>query len=304
MQTAFHHEDVPPQNWLDELHGFNIPRSWDVQLEDKQRSNLAKRAQDQLNAWRVSIRDQMKKIDGRYDTSNKDSLEKILLPYQTLDNLGNDLHAQIRDLREKIKGGRAIPQGFEFGTRIFGDMETKRWQLGDREDEQRWRDFMSIERRYQTLGKEYKAQSRGYDNAKQRVSESQDDLEILNAIYKQRRGFLQIGVRLFIVMLTIVFCLIVGALALFVDFPDGARINNEILSAIMLIMAVIGAIAAVMLARRRRETIAVLETDIEDMTEALKTLNQETLRQRQYLLPTQQTLKEVRANYQVLKETF
>lgn len=303
MQDAFHHQDVPPQNWLDELHSFNILRAWDIQIDNRQRSNLAQRAQDQLNRWRVSLRDQIKKIEGRYDASNRDAMVKMLKPYQMLDTLGNDLHTQLRGLVDMVKAGRAIPQGFEFGTRIFGNLATKRWYLGEREDEQRWRDFMTIERRYQSLGNEYKVQSRGYENAKKRVDEGQEDLEILDTNYKQRTGFLQIGLRLFIVILTVIFCLTLGAVTLLLEMPTIA-IANEIFAAIMLILSVIGAIIAVILARRRREAIAILETDIAEMQGMLDSHKKEAQRQRQYLLPTQQTLKEVRADYHLLKETF
>ena len=166
MQNAFHHEDVPPQNWLDELHSFNIPAAWDIQISDAQRRNLANRAQEQLNGWRVALREQVKKIEARYDASNRDIMKKMLAPYRMLDELGTDLHTQLRDLMDRVKNGRAIPQQFEFGSRIFGDLETERWKLGERPDEQRWRDFITVERRYMSLTKEFKTQSRGYDNAK------------------------------------------------------------------------------------------------------------------------------------------
>ncbi len=275
MQNAFHHEDVPPQNWLDELHSFNIPAAWDIQISDAQRRNLANRAQEQLNDWRVALREQVKKIEARYDASNRDVMKKMLTPYRMLDELGTDLHTQLRDLMDRVKNGRAIPQQFEFGSRIFGDLETERWKLGERPDEQRWRDFMTVERRYMSLTKEFKTQSRGYDNAKKGVTEAQADLEKLTASYQKKKGFLQIGLRLFIVILTTVFCLVLGAAFLLIELPPVA-IANEIFAGIMLIFAVIAAIAAIMIARR----------------------------QRQYLLPTRETIKEVQAEYQAMRKTF
>ena len=304
MQTGFHHEDVPPQLWLDELHEFNIPHVWDVQLNKTQRENLSKRALDQLKNWRSSLRDQMKKIEGRYDSSNQERMAQIIAPYKLLDQLGHDLNANLRDLQSRVSSGRAVPQGFEIGERIFGDFKSKRWHLGSREDERLWEDFLATESRYWSMGKEYKRQATGLKNASQRVQEQQADLEKLVADYKKRSGFMQLGLRLFIVLLVVIFCLALGISAFTVGLPIEGRITNTMFAGIMLGLSVVGAIVAIVLARRRRASVAVLKEDIIAMRATLKELKQEARRQKQLFFPTQETFKQVQADYKVLKAAF
>jgi hypothetical protein len=304
VATGFHYEDVPPQNWLDELQSFNVQGVWDIQLDNVQRSNLTTRAQDRLKDWRLALREQMKKIEGRYDSSNQDAKQRMLAPYQLLDNLGNDLNKQLKDLDERLKSGRAIPEGVDFGTRIFGDIATKRWYLGERPDEQRWAEFISVERRYMSLAKEYHAQSRGYENAKQRMQECKSDLAKLNALFKQRKGLTQNGVRLIIVITVVILCLLIGFVALFMEVSVGAAVAIEVLAAIMFIFAVIAAIIAFQLARRRRQSVGVIQADIIAMQQTLKQVQQEGKKQKQNLLPTRETFKEVRADYEALKASF
>lgn len=304
MQTGFHHEDVPPQLWLDELHEFNIPHVWDVQLNKTQRENLSKRALDQLKNWRTSLRDQMKKIEGRYDSSNQERMAQIIAPYKLLDQLGHDLNANLRDLQSRVSSGRAVPQGFEIGERIFGDFKSKRWHLGSREDERLWEDFLATESRYWSMGKEYKRQATGLKNASQRVQEQQADLEKLVADYKKRSGFMQLGLRLFIVLLVVIFCLALGISAFTVGLPIEGRITNTMFAGIMLGLSVVGAIVAIVLARRRRASVAVLKQDIIAMRATLKELKQEARRQKQLFFPTQETFKQVQADYKVLKAAF
>ncbi|MEO1287305.1 MAG: hypothetical protein AAFV93_06020 [Chloroflexota bacterium] len=300
----FHHDDVPPQQWLDELHSFNIPRAWDVQISTQQRINLAERSIVQLKQWRLGLSDQMKKIGKRYNANERDKKDQMLAPYKLLDSLGLDLYKQLQDLDSRVKAGRAVPTGFGIDEHIFGDLQTKRWHIGTQEDEYRWRDFLAVEQRYQSLRHEYKNQSRGYENAKQRVSETKAEVDTLNQQLRVRRGFSQIGIRLLIVMTVILLCLLLGISALVVPLPVTIALGQNVFAGVMLILALIGAIIAYQLARRRRFAIAQLEQDVVDMEIMLDDLTKEAKRQRQYILPTRRTLKEVKGDYEVLKATF
>lgn len=304
MATGFHYEDVPPQNWLDELHSLNIPRAWDVQINNTQRQNLIRRGKEQLKSWQISLREQIKKIRNRYDASNRDTMEQMLQPYQLLDNLGTDLHSQLGELEQEVKAGKAIPEGFEFGSRIFGDLQTKRWQLGERDDEGRWQDFLKVERRYRSIESEYEEQSQVYKNTKQLAQETQDELKILTKKYDRETGLSHIGLRLLIVVSLAWFTLVLAFVAMMVDAPLGARFANEVVAAIMMILAVVSSIAAVILARRRRQAINTLGEDVSQLQNRVRKLRQKTKHEKQHLLPTRQTLKEVYKDYKVLKSTF
>ncbi|MGJ3238758.1 MAG: hypothetical protein ACFE0Q_08645 [Anaerolineae bacterium] len=304
MSTGFHHNDQPPQVWLDELHSFNIPYVWDIQLDKTRRSNLITRAQAQLKQWRLNLREQVKTIESRYDTSNQLTMERMREPYRLLETLGKDLDQQMSVLEKTIESGRAIPKGVTFGTVIFGDLKSKRWQLGEHDDERRWRDFLRVERRYQSLMQEYRQQKRGYDNTKQRYEEYQQEVTQTTARYQRERGTVLIGFRVAIVLALVVLCLIFGAVALLGGTALDAPLSNESIGAIMLILAVVGAIMAFVLARRRRQTIADLQVEIVRMQSTLQALKHDAQEQRRLILPTRQTLKEVRADYQALKATF
>jgi|GEM_PF-4018009 len=304
MATAFHYEDVPPQNWLDELHGFNIPRVWDVRNNDAQRQNLIIRSKENLKSWQIALREQMDKIEARYDASNRDAMEQILEPFRMLDNLGKDLFTSLRDLEQRLKAGRAVPEGFEFGTRIFGDLQTKRWQLGERDDESRWQDFMKIERRYRSLEQEYEEQARLYNNSKQLAVETNSELKELTRKYDRETGFTHIGIRLLIVVSISWFTLLLAFLAEAIEFPLGGRFTNDIFAGIMMVLAVVSAITAVILARRRRQAINTLQVEVANLQNRVRKLRQKTKHEKKNLMPTRQTLKEVHKDYQVLKSTF
>lgn len=304
MDVGFHYEDVPPQQWLDELHRFDIPGLFDIQLNNTQRTNLTARAKDQLQNWRNGLRDQIKKIEGRYDKDKQAAKERTLAPYLLLEQLGNDLNNRVRDLEKRIAAGRAVPQRFEFGTIIFGDMATKRWHLGHREDEKRWDDFMATERRFKSMTEEYRRQSQGLKNANQRVREYQEELRAIVDQYKLQNGCLYLGIKLITVLLLAALGLLVGAVAFFADFQLVPTLSNQAFGGTMLVISVIAAITAVIFARRRRARIAALKADIVSMRATLKELKDEALRHKKLFYPTQQTYKEVRQDYKILNETF
>ncbi|GAB5490569.1 MAG: hypothetical protein Phog2KO_07840 [Phototrophicaceae bacterium] len=302
--TGFHYEDVPPQIWLDELHEFNIPRIWNIELDKTQRTNLSNRALDTLKQWRLNLRDQMKKIESRYDSSNRDKMKQMLAPYKLLDTLGADLNSQLRDLQSRLSSGRAIPQGFEIGERIFGDVATQRWHLGDFEDEALWDDFMATESRYKSIRREYKRQGMGLKNARQRVKEQQSELATLEADYKARSGFLQIGLRLFIVMIVVLLCLAIGIGAIVSGLPFESNASDTAIGAIFLVISVVGAMIAIVLMRRRRQSILLLEEEVVMMRTTLQSSKQEARRQKQLFFPTEDTFKQVQQDYAVLKKAF
>lgn len=302
--TGFHYEDVPPQIWLDELHEFNIPRIWNIELDKTQRTNLSNRALDTLKQWRLNLRDQMKKIESRYDSSNRDKMKQMIAPYKLLDTLGADLNSQLRDLQSRLSSGRAIPQGFEIGERIFGDVATQRWNLGDFEDEALWDDFMATESRYKSIRREYKRQGMGLKNARQRVKEQQSELATLEADYKARSGFLQIGLRLFIVMIVVLLCLAIGIGAIVSGLPFESNASDTAIGAIFLVISVVGAMIAIVLMRRRRQSILLLEEEVAMMRTTLQSSKQEARRQKQLFFPTEDTFKQVQQDYAVLKKAF
>lgn len=304
MALEFHYGDTMPQVWLDELHGFNIPNLWDPNLRAQQRENLMQRAQQELKKWRVALRDQIDTIKMRYGDENKDELRLMIEPYRMLDSLGNDLSKQMRDLASKMKAGRALPVGFAIGALIFGSLDTGRWHLGDLEEQNLWKEFESVERRYLNIKAEYDQQSGDYKMTAGRVKEHQTDIKKLNNEYKARTGFMQLGLRLFIIFIVAGISLILGIMAFTMKPFQGGVVSNEAFGGIMLILGLVGVMIAIVLSRRRRERIKELREEILTLKRDAKTLNQEAKRLKKGLYPTHQTFKEISIQYKELRAAF
>jgi hypothetical protein len=305
MITGFHFEDRPPQLWLDELYNFQVPRIWDVKLNDTQRSNLIIRAKQQLKDWRIALRDQIKKIEARYTKDQLQESRLMVAPYRKLDDLAIELIDAIADLESKLAANRPIPEGFELGERIFGSLPTGRWFFGSLKDSKRWEEFEKLERRYKGLHQEYQNMGQEMKVAFARVKDQQQELGKVSKRYKKLTGFLQLGLRLFIVILAVIFCLVVGGLVFGLQEPliEGG-ISNQAFGGIMLILGVIGVMIAIVLARRRRRAIVLLEEDISTMKQGLERSKKEALRQKRLFYPTQQTYQEISREYKTMRQTF
>jgi hypothetical protein len=305
MTMGFHYEDRPPQLWLDELYNFQVPRLWDVKLNASQRNNLATRAKQQLKDWRLAMRDQIRKIEARYSKEQLKESRLMVAPYRKLDDLATELIDAIADLETKLAAGRPVPQGFEIGEKIFGSLPTGRWFFGSLKDAKRWEEFEKLERRYYGLQEEYQNMGLEMKEAFARVKDEQNELSKTGKRYKRLKGFFQLGLRLFIVILAVVFCLLVGGFVF--NHPEPlieGGISNQAFAGVMLILGVIGSIIAIVLARRRRRAISDLQDDISTMRQNLERSKKEALRQKKLFYPTQQTFKEVSREYKKMWQTF
>jgi hypothetical protein len=305
MTMEFHYEDRPPQVWLDELYNFQVPRLWDIKLNATQRANLTIRAKQQLKDWRLALRDQIRKIEARYSKDQLQESRLMIAPYRKLDDLAIELIDAIADLDKKLAADRPIPEGFELGERIFGSLPTGRWFFGSLRDAKRWEEFEKLERRYMGLNREYKNMGQEMKVAFARVKDEQQELSKASKRYKKLTGFLQLGLRLFIVILAVVFSMLVGGLVFSLQKPliDGG-ISNQAFGGVMLILGVIGVMIAIILSRRRRRAIAMLEEDISIMKQSLDRAKKEAMRQKKLFYPTQQTYKEISREYKTMRQTF
>ena len=302
---GFHYDDRPPQHWLDELYNFQVPRLWDIKLNETQRNNLTVRAKQQLKDWRLALRDQFKKIETRYGKEQLDEKRLMLAPYNKLDDLAVELVDAINDLEKKLAANRPIPESFTIGDRIFGSLPSGRWYFGSLKDAKRYEEFEKLERRYLGLGREYQNLGQELKVALARVKDEQNELSKATTRHKKLTGFLQIGLRLFSVLLVVIFCLVLGA---FVFVHEGqilpGGISDDAFGGTMLLLGLIAAMVGIVLARRRRRAIAVLEEDIATMKQNLGRAKKEALRQKKLFFPTEQTFKEVRREYAQMKQSF
>jgi hypothetical protein len=137
------------------------------------------------------------------------------------------------------------------------------------------------------------------------VKDEQNELGKATKRYKRLTGFLQLGLRLLIVMIVVVFSLVLGG---FVFVHEGqilqGGISNQAFGGTMLLIGLIGAMIAIVLARRRRRAIAALEEDIKIMKQNLGRTKKEALRQKKLFFPTETTFKEISREYKKMKASF
>jgi hypothetical protein len=103
----------------------------------------------------------------------------------------------------------------------------------------------------------------------------------------------------------VIFCLVLGGFVFVHNAPilEGG-ISNQAFGLTMMILGLIGAIVGIVLARRRRRAIAILEEDIATRKQNLARLKKEALRQKKLFYPTQQTYKEIGREYKQMKASF
>lgn len=306
MSLEFHYEDRPPQQWLDELYNMQIPRLWDIKLNDTQRGNLMTRAKQQIKDWRAALREQIKKIEARYPQKEQSEEKRLMTaPYQKLDALCVEIIDALADLEVKLAAKRPIPEGFELGDRIFGSLDTGRWYFGGLRDLKRYEEFEKLERRYLGLRREYGNLGQEVKVAYDRANDQQRELKKTQKQYRQLKGFWQLGLRVLIVIIVVVFSLVLGGFVFVYDkrlLEDG--MSNQTFGIVMMLIGVIGAVVAIVLARRRRRAIANLEEDINTMKASLTRLKKEALRQKKLFYPTETTFKEISIEYKKMKQTF
>lgn len=304
MALEFHFEDRLPQDWLNDFRAIGIDRLWDPQLRPTQRENLLERAKQDLKVWRLGLRDQMETIKMRYGDDNKQELSLMLSPYNKLEDLGTNLNNAMKDLESKMKSGRALPLGVTTKEYIFGSLQTGRWYFGDLDEMRLYDEFENVERRYFSIKAEYDEQSSEYKMTAGRVRDHQADIRKLTKEYNARKGFLQLGLRLFVVSLVSILSLALGVLGFTMKPYDGMVMSNEAFGGIMLIIGLVGFMIAIVLTRRRRRRVNVLREEILSLKSDEKTLRREAQRLKKGLLPTHHTYKAISKQYKEYRTAF
>ncbi|MDQ7025236.1 MAG: hypothetical protein Q9P01_12735 [Anaerolineae bacterium] len=304
MALEFHFTDTPPQGYLDELHSLDVPKLYDPLLSKQQRGNLMVLIKKRLNDWHKKIRTQLKAIEGRYDSSNRDKARLIAAPYKTLEDLGNDLSTAVIELERSMRAGRVVPQGFSFGTHIFGELQRGEWHLGDSDDVYLWEDYTTLRRRMEAVGSEYKPLLENVKVSKARVKQQQNDIKAMMASYKRRKSPLNIIIRLLPVLLVVIFTLTMALYTLGSDEALAEALSNQAIGSILLLVATVAAILMIVLVRRRTRHLKELKENITQGKHFLQDLKGAYKQARIDYYPTDKLYKELRAEYKILKASF
>jgi hypothetical protein len=304
MTIDFHFTDTPPQVYLDELHSIDVPKLYDPLLSKQQRGNLMVLIRKRLNDWQKKVQTQIQSINGRYDSNNRDKATLLMAPYQTLSNLGKDLDKAINDLEKGMRAGRVVPPGFSFGKQIFGDLERGEWHLGDPQDAKRWGNYLSLRRRMETVGTEYKPLVQNVKIAQARVKQQESDLRQMTKEYNRRRSPLDIILRLFPVLVVTIIALVADWYAFRTPEPLNDAMSNQMIGGTLLVVGTVGAILMIILVRRRSQRIRELQENLHHSKRFLKELKSAFKQARLDYYPTDKLYKELQREYKQLKATF
>jgi uncharacterized membrane-anchored protein YhcB (DUF1043 family) len=304
MTIDFHFTDTPPQVYLDELHSIDVPKLYDPLLSKQQRGNLMVLIRKRLGDWQKKVQTQLQSINGRYDSNNRDKATLLMAPYQTLSNLGKDLDKAITELEKGMRAGRVVPPGFSFGKQIFGDLERGEWHLGESEDAKRWGNYLSLRRRMETIGAEYKPLVQHVKIAQARVKQQENDLRQMTKEYNRRRSPLDIILRVLPVLIVTIIALVAGWYAFRAPEPLNDAMSNQAVGGILLVVGTVGAILMVVLERRRTRHLRELQENLTGSKRFLKDLKVAFKQARLDYYPTDKLYKELQTEYKRLKATF
>lgn len=303
MEFEFY-DDTPAQNFLDDLHAIDVPKLFDPDLTKEQRVNLIKLKKGQLSEWQAGLTAQLREIHGRYDADQATEQRLALAPYKTLDNLGKELTKAIKRLEDAVKRGRMLPQGFGFGTLIFGEPEWGEWHLGEREEADAFEEMVSIKTRMDMVDEEYMPMVKSLKLSQGRIKELKRDLAGWMREYKQRKRPLYIGGRIFVRFGFAIAFVVMGWLLFSAEAADGAAFTNRVVGGALLVLGVTLLMMSVVLLRRNRRQVAELEEDIKNGRRRLKQLQQEFKGLRVDYYPTNQLRQELAHDYKALRVNF
>jgi hypothetical protein len=303
MSSQFHHSDTPPQVYLDQLHEMNIPRLYDPGLNESQRSNLLTLSRKRLSDWQTRIVDQTKNVELRYKHI-PDHARLYAAPYKKLAALGNDLTRALGDLERTVRAGKAVPRGFEFGTKIYGTFDTGEWRLGDAKDAKRWEQMEAIRRRLDLVHNDFEPMKRDMDLALRRAKETKQELKKLHKRHRILRSKFPFLGMLVLVIVIVVGTLLGGITILNGSIDIGSGNLTPIFGASMLMVSVVAAVLSFSMVRRRRLEAAHVQLSIADAIEDYRSHKVEAREIRLQLYPVAKLAKQLTKEYKDLRQTF
>jgi len=305
VSTTHFHTNKPAQEFLDELHNVNVPVVFDPHISKEQRQNLLALTKKRLQEWQSRLDLEIKSIKDRYDKKQADEARLLLAPYQLLREVANEQAKEIRNLERAMKAGRVLPEGFYFGSKIFGTLEWGEWYLGEFEDVVRWDELVTIKKRLDTLEEERRPLMREIKLTQARLKELKHDLQRWMREYKRRQGFAFVGLRVFVLLILIV-ASVAGGWLLYNNtgdayIQDGA---DQAVGGALFMFAAAMAVTSIVFVRRHRKRIKELRQDIKQGQARLATLHAEAKKQRLDFYPVNELVQKLSADYKALRHTF
>lgn len=299
-----YHDDTPPQTFLDGLHRVDVPRVFDPDLDKAERANLITLTRKRMNEWQSGLHTQMREITKRYDASQAETQRITLAPYKKLDELGKELGNAINNLENAMKRGRMLPEGFGFGTLIFGEPDWAEWHFGDREEATAFEQMVATKNRMDMVDEEYVPMVKNLRLTQGRIKELKSDMAQLNRQYKRRKRPLYVALRVFVLLLFALFFLIAGILLFTSVDPAVAVTQESIVGGALLVLGVTLMMLMLVVVRRNRRKIVELQEDMKQGRRRMKALQAQFKQQRIDYYPSNELRKKLNAEYKRLRAYF
>lgn len=167
-----------PQDYLNDLHAIRIPALFEPRINARDRATGIRNAKKELGRLKVELQHHRDSLRSKNKKSADDELTRILAPYNLLQNLIQQLTAEVSKLEDILASGKLLPHGFEFGEYIFGDEEKGEWFVGNQGDYDEWMEAEQVKLRldgFHDTG----------EPLRQRLAKIQNDFADMKAVYQK-----------------------------------------------------------------------------------------------------------------------
>jgi len=292
-------EKRSPQHILDDIHAVDVPVLFNPKLSTRQRAERLQRAQTELDGIHIELEGILESIQKAHKRNkNKDEHRIERAPYTKLDELVNELISAVKDLAQRVKANKLLPQGFVFGDAIFGNKEAGEWHIGSFEDAQRWEDMQRMKNRLQDVREESIPLQKRMKELRDELGTRQKDLKTLMTRYKKRNAKGTGRIR----------TLILGLFALVGMGAGGALIatdpDNIVIGGLALAIGIMCLTLIFVLNRRRKSWLSHTRETIQEERKTVQSLKSEGKKLRRHLIPLKQMIEEIELEYKSLRATF
>ena len=190
------------QDYLDDIHAFNIPGLFQLDLTPRERAAKIRKVKQELGQLRTQLVHHRGTLSENSQALSPDERKRMSAPFNLLLLLHEQLMDEVSALEQSLTSGKALPPGLKFGQHIFGDEQAGEWFVGSQQQFNDWQNIQQFKQRLDALREKGRP-------LRQKLAEIRSELETLgkqhqkvqNRLHKrQRRRFVLQRLLLLIVL--------------------------------------------------------------------------------------------------------
>ena len=166
------------QDYLDDMHAFDIPSLFQLDLSPRERAARIRRIKQELGKLRTELVHHRGTLSENYQAASADELKRMSAPFNLLLLLHEQLVDEVNTLEQSLTSGKSLPPGLEFGRHIFGDEQLGEWFVGSQEQLDDWQNIQQFKRRLDALREKGRP-------LRQKLGEIRSELESLGEKYQK-----------------------------------------------------------------------------------------------------------------------